>query len=355
LSSEGIGRLALAAALCLAACGGKAVEASGFARAPAPEETTSAPAPPPVASDRPLAVPELHRAPEPEAPAATGEDLGSVPTPPVAEEMLSPGPTETPDGASSALTERELEAQALLEAGQAKAAARAYSEIVQAALIPGGAGEDRQAIARWVEALDRAQSAHRWSVRGDWPSVEAAVQPGEGLIAFRKRVLADHPELLTCTGLIARANALANSEALQPGKVLKVPVERPNVLVDLSARWAFYRFGSEIAAAWPVGVGKEGQATPVGQFTVGMKQERPPWHPRGKPMVPYGDPENPLGSHWVAWKDADGRLMDVGFHGTSEEAGVGDAVSMGCVRMLNDHVAVLHDTLPVDAVVTVQP
>ena len=180
------------------------------------------------------------------------------------------------------------------------------------------------------------------------------MQPGEGLIVLRKRMIAEHPSLLTCTGLIARANQLENPDALRPGEVLRIPLDRPSVLVDLSARWVFYRFDDEIAAAWPAGVGRPGQETPTGRYTIGLKQEQPPWHPRGRPMVPYGDPENPLGSHWLAWRDENGRLTDVGFHGTTGADGVGEAVSMGCVRLRNEDVKVLHDTLPLDAEVTVQ-
>ena len=56
----------------------------------------------------------------------------------------------------------------------------------------------------------------------------------------------------------------------------------------------------------------------------------------------------------LAWRDENGRLVDVGFHGTTGADGVGEAVSMGCVRLRNEDVQVLHDTLPLDAEVTVQ-
>ena len=249
---------------------------------------------------------------------------------------------------------REAKAFELLEAGQSAEAARALSDLISDALIPGGEGENRRDIERWVDGLERAQERHRWRARGEWPSVDFKVEPGEGLIMLRKRVLEQHPGLLISTGLIARANQLTRPDTLQPGDTLRIPVDRANMLVDLSARWAFYRFGDEIAAAWPVGVGKPGQETPAGQYTVGIKQEHPPWHPRGREMVPYGDPENPLGSHWVGWIDENGRTTDVGFHGTSEEGGVGGAVSRGCLRMKNADVEVLHDTLPQGAAVTVQ-
>jgi lipoprotein-anchoring transpeptidase ErfK/SrfK len=45
----------------------------------------------------------------------------------------------------------------------------------------------------------------------------------------------------------------------------------------------------------------------------------------------------------------------VGFHGTSDESGVGGEVSLGCLRMRNADVEVLHDVVPQGSEVHVQP
>jgi hypothetical protein len=355
--------LAVALGAALVSCGTGEAEASGFARRAPPEaepavEPAVETAEPDVAVDRPVlrapaeAASESRADDELEVPAGDGVGELTRETPPEAKAPAAE-PLQVESGPPA--PDREALALRYIEQGSPALAARVLSDLIHAGLVAGGGGEDREAIARRVELLDRAQAAHRWSPRGTWDAVETTVQPGEGLIVLRKRLLAEYPGLLTCTGLIARANELQNPNALVPGEPLRIPREHPNVLVDLSARWVFYRFGDEIAAAWPAGVGKPGQETPTGRFTVGLKQERPAWHPRGKAMVPYGDPENPLGSHWLAWRDVNGRLVDVGFHGTTGQDGVGDAVSMGCVRLSNEDVQVLHDTLPLDAEVTVQP
>ena len=111
----------------------------------------------------------------------------------------------------------------------------------------------------------------------------------------------------------------------------------------------------EVAAAWPAGIGKESSATRVGQFTVGKKQEEPMWFPQGRKPVPYGDPENPLGTRWIAWHDAGGEATGLGFHGTNEPDSIGRDASLGCIRMRTPDVEELFEILPLGAPVRVVP
>jgi hypothetical protein len=72
------------------------------------------------------------------------------------------------------------------------------------------------------------------------------------------------------------------------------------MLVDLDAHWAFYILGDEVAAAWEVGVGHEETATRPGRYRVGKeRKEQPMWFRPGHDPVPYGDPQNPLGTRWI--------------------------------------------------------
>lgn len=245
------------------------------------------------------------------------------------------------------------EARAASAAGRPAAAAPLWSELLLAEIQSPWA-TDREALANWTAALLEAQSGHRWNPRGEWPSVEVTVKPGDSLIAIRKRVLAERPELLLCTGLIARANGLANENSIRPGDVLRVPTERASALVDVSSRWALYLLGNEVVAAWEVGVGKDEGTTRVGTYTVGDKQNEPMWFQSGKAPVPYGDPQNPLGTRWLAWNE-NGKGTSLGFHGTNDPEGVGGRVSMGCVRMRNEDVELLFEILPRDATVVVRP
>lgn len=238
-------------------------------------------------------------------------------------------------------------------AGKNKPAAQAYSELlldyVHAPWSP-----DPAVLRRWSEGLNAAQRGYRWDKNGDWPSVSVKVEPGDFLIALRKRVLKDHPDLLVCTGQIERANQTSGG-VLKPGQVLRVPTDRARMLVDLDAHWAFYLLGDEVAAAWEVGVGKEGKATRVGTYTVGEKKENPMWFRPGGSPVPFGDPENPLGTRWIAWVLPGGEASGLGFHGTNEPDSVGKDQSQGCIRMRNHDVEELCEILPRDAEITVEP
>jgi L,D-transpeptidase ErfK/SrfK len=247
---------------------------------------------------------------------------------------------------------RAREASSALGAARWADAARGYSDVLLGEIgSPWTA--DRAALARWNEGLNRAQANHRWSARGTWPSIQVTVKGGDNLTLIRKRVLAEHPQMLVCTGLIEKANHLANEKDLHPGNVLRVPTDRARMLVDISSRWAFYLLGDEVAAAWECGVGKPGSETRPGNFVIGLKRTEPMWFPKGKAPVPYGDPANPLGTRWLSWVEND---LDtgLGFHGTNEPDGVGGAVSAGCVRMRNQDVELLYEILPVGAAVTVQ-
>ncbi len=231
-------------------------------------------------------------------------------------------------------------------------AARCFSELLLGEVhAPWSA--DRDALLRWTAALDQAQRGHRWSRSGNWPFVEEVVQSGDSLVRIRKRVLKSHPDLLLCTGLIERANQLTG-RYIHPNDELRVPVDRPSMLVDLSARWALFLLGDEVAAAWEVGIGKDGHETQTGVFTVGEKKEEPMWFRPGEPPVPFGDPDNPLGTRWIAWH-RDGVKTSLGFHGTSDPDGVGHRVSLGCIRMHNEDVEELFEILPIGALVRVQP
>jgi lipoprotein-anchoring transpeptidase ErfK/SrfK len=126
-------------------------------------------------------------------------------------------------------------------------------------------------------------------------------------------------------------------------------------LVDLDAHWALFRMGKEVVVAWEVGVGKPGSETPVGEYVTGEKTKEPPWFRPGHAPVPYGDPENPLGTRWIAWQKADGSNTGLGFHGTKDPSSIGEDLSQGCVRMRQSAIEELFEILPKGAAITVQP
>jgi len=124
---------------------------------------------------------------------------------------------------------------------------------------------------------------------------------------------------------------------------------REGVVINL-AEQRLYLFSSDgrVEATHPIGVGRDGYETPLGQTTVVRKRERPTWYPPRSARdedpslgssVPPG-PENPLGDYalYLGWPSY---LV----HGTNEPDGVGRRVSRGCIRMFPEDIAALFERI----------
>lgn len=92
----------------------------------------------------------------------------------------------------------------------------------------------------------------------------------------------------------------------------------------------------------------ENAKTPVGTFKIVDKIPQPAWHKPGAKAIPYGHPDNLLGTHWLALD-----LPGYGLHGTWEPESIGKQVSAGCVRMLNSDIEELYTILPKGTVVVI--
>lgn len=112
------------------------------------------------------------------------------------------------------------------------------------------------------------------------------------------------------------------------------PVPPDFLLLNLpSLRLQVWRDGV-LRGCFPAAIGKPAQPTPTGIYRVVAKRMYPTWYPpEGGPPVPPG-PENPLGSRFLALS-----LPTYGLHGTNAPRSIGRAVSRGCVRLAEEHVA----------------
>jgi len=205
----------------------------------------------------------------------------------------------------------------------------------------------------WRELLDGVQARHRFNPKAGWPSHQMTVQSGDSLGAIRKRYLAEFPDRLINTGLIAKVNGIDPS-LIHPDQVLRIPTAPVTMLVDLDAHWLLYYHGDEVVAAYPVGIGGEGDETIVGTFTIGEKQVEPTWFPRGRSPVVFGEDDNPLGTRYMTWFQ-DGDKTSYGFHGTWEPETIGGNESDGCIRMYNHDVEEFFELVPLHTRFSVQP
>ena len=74
-------------------------------------------------------------------------------------------------------------------------------------------------------------------------------------------------------------------------------------------RRVFLLDNGELRNSFPVAIGMPGWETPTGRFEVLQKIPNPVWvHPVSGERVEEQGPENPLGSHWIAFhRDCPGR------------------------------------------------
>ncbi|MDB5558875.1 MAG: hypothetical protein JWQ36_1809 [Enterovirga sp.] len=127
------------------------------------------------------------------------------------------------------------------------------------------------------------------------------------------------------------------------------------VVVSTSERRLYYVLGNGQAIRYGVGVGRPG-FTWSGTKTVTMKREWPSWTPpaqmlRRRPDLPRhmkGGLDNPLGARALYLGSSLYRI-----HGSNEPESIGQAVSSGCIRMLNDDVVDLYQRVRVGTRVVV--
>jgi L,D-transpeptidase ErfK/SrfK len=141
--------------------------------------------------------------------------------------------------------------------------------------------------------------------------------------------------------------------SLKPPQVTTIPVSQAKLVVDLSDRRVSVYQQNTLKTSYPIAVGQAGWETPTGNFQVFQMVKNPSWrHPISKEVIPPG-PDNPLGKFWVGFW-ADDKML-IGFHGTDQEAVIGEAVSHGCLRMKNADIAALYRQVSIGTVVEVRP
>ena len=133
--------------------------------------------------------------------------------------------------------------------------------------------------------------------------------------------------------------------------------EPGTILVQFSQRRLYLVLPQQRALSYPIGAPKD-DARWSGETYVSQKRVNPRWTPtpdmrRENPnlpaFVPGGHPRNPLGVRALYLGKTTYRI-----HGTDAPWTVGQEVSHGCIRMLNQDVADLYQRVPIGTRVVVQ-
>lgn len=170
--------------------------------------------------------------------------------------------------------------------------------------------------------------------------IEYIVRPGDNLDKLARQ---HH----TTIELIQKGNDLSGT-IIRPGDRLRILQAAFRIEVDKSDNILDVFLGDAFFKRYRVGTG-EYNKTPVGEFKITDRIQHPPWwRPDGK-VIPYGDPDNELGTHWLSLN-----VRGYGLHGTWKPETVGQQSSAGCIRLLNDDIEELYTLAPVGTPVTIR-
>lgn len=218
--------------------------------------------------------------------------------------------------------------------------------------------------------------------------VEDPLDPNRFLLADEQQSVIGEPQVVFTRGEdtlsdLAREYGLGYDEliAANPGVDPWLPGEgtaivlptqyvlpkgkRSGVVLNIATKRLFYfpataEDEAPYVLTYPIGIGRVGWETPVGQTTIVSKAKDPSWWPPasvreehaklGDPLpavVPPG-PDNPLGNR-VLKLDMPGYLI----HGTNQPYGVGMRVSHGCVRLYPENIEYLYELVAIGETVTI--
>lgn len=137
------------------------------------------------------------------------------------------------------------------------------------------------------------------------------------------------------------------------------PTREPagTIIVDTPNTYLYYILGNGQAIRYGIGVGRDGFRW-SGAHMIERKAEWPDWVPPAdmiarQPYLPRfvaGGPHNPLGARALY---IGGTLYRI--HGTNTPSSIGQRVSSGCIRMLNEDVTDLYERTKIGTRVVVLP
>jgi L,D-transpeptidase ErfK/SrfK len=149
-----------------------------------------------------------------------------------------------------------------------------------------------------------------------------------------------------------------------PSRFVLPDAPREGIVLNVASKRLFYyppagKGAAPVVHTFPISIGREGWATPVGRTKVTSKKKDPYWRvpasirkehaENGDPLpavVPPG-PDNPLGAYAMRLAIPGDYLI----HGTNKPAGVGMRVSHGCIRMNPEDIEWLFPQVPVGTAV----
>ena len=238
-------------------------------------------------------------------------------------------------------------------------------------------GEERKALRAQIAAVNESLVFSPTVAKGDTLTDVYAIAAGDSLVTLTRK-----QGLPVDWRFIQRINKITNPGSLRIGqkvKVVRAPfhavVHKSDYRMDLymgdppPSGGAGTSLGREMGPdgqdpswtyvrSFSVGLG-ESNGTPEGAFVIRPKSKltNPRWvNPRNGEVFEADNPKNPIGEFWLGLDGVDDstrKFTGYGIHGTIDAASIGKSMSMGCVRMSADDVALVYEVL-IDRVSTVR-
>ena len=220
-------------------------------------------------------------------------------------------------------------------------------------LVTGNAGRDGRSWPQRAVQPQRAMASQRVlapqrveAYTGELLPAEPEPMPVSTTPVYAAPQAAAYGAVQADPGRIARAV----SPEYQRQEVTFTGRQRPGtIVIDTAGKHLYLVQPGQRALRYGIGVGRPGFAW-SGLKTVSRKAEWPDWTPppemlARRPDLPRhmaGGPANPLGARALYLGSSLYRI-----HGTNEPGTIGQSVSSGCIRMMNDDVVDLYERVPV--------
>lgn len=189
-------------------------------------------------------------------------------------------------------------------------------------------------------------------------SIFAALAVGASLCAGLTAASAYEIDPLTRQPLIQNPDSFKAQATAIPRELVSYSGKQApgTIVIDTKERRLYFVMPDGKAMRYGVGVGRPGFEW-GGSMAITRKQEWPTWTPppqmlKRRPDLPRfmpGGPENPMGARALYLGSSLYRI-----HGSNEPETIGQAVSSGCIRMVNDDVIDLFERARVGTRVVVQ-
>lgn len=179
------------------------------------------------------------------------------------------------------------------------------------------------------------------------------IKDGETLLDVAKDLRLGYSEVVNANPEVDPWIPPGGAEIILPTEYILPEVIGEGIVINLPEMRLYYFFkaGSiRMVRIFSIGIGREGFGTPPGNYKITAKVKDPVWHvpesarkenPEMPRFVPPG-PENPLGGYWLQLS-----IKGYGIHGTNKPYGVGRRVSRGCIRMYQEDIESLFDSVKI--------